>query len=113
MSTNNTMTAKLVLLNALHTTFVLSAETEKNLVAGAVDIAYQNLTALERAITDLKEKNASLTIYNALSERVAVLRDILNVETEKMWSQLVTFSEEGDIQLTIQKQITRISSPLN
>lgn len=110
MSTKNTTTASLVLLNALHTTFVLSAETEKQIVAGAVDVAQQNLTALETSISDLRSKNASLAIFNALQERVGVLRDVLNVETEKIWSRLVTFSEEGDIQLTIQKQITR--SPL-
>jgi len=108
MSTRNTTTATLVLLNALHTTLVLSAETEKQIVAGSVDVAFQNLAALETALTDLRSKNASLSISNALQERVGVLRDVLCVETEKIWSRLVTFSEEGDIQLTIQRDIIRI-----
>ena len=104
LSTKNVTTATLVLLNSLHKVFVLSSETEKNLVLGEVDVAYQNLTALEKAIADLREKNASLGILSALGERVGVLRDVLCVETEKMWSKLVMFSEEGDIQLTIQKE---------
>ena len=104
LSTKNTTTATLVLLNSLHAAFVLSAEIEKSLVLGAVDVAYQNLNNLERSISDLREKNASLTVSNVLQERVGVLRDVLYVETEKMWNKLVTFSEEGDIQLTIQKQ---------
>ena len=102
-------TATLVLLNSLHTAFVLSSETEKNLVLGEVDVAYQNLTTLETTITDLREKNASLGILNILVERVGVLRDVLSVETEKIWSRLVRFSEEGDIQLTIQNQCQCIS----
>ena len=104
-------TATLVLLNSLHTAFVSSSETEKNLVLGEVDVAYQNITTLETAITDLREKNASLGILNTLVERVGVLRDVLCVETEKIWSKLVTFSEEGDIQLTIQRQCQCIPSP--
>ena len=103
-------TATLVLLNSLHTAFVSSSETEKNLVLGEVDVAYQNITTLETAITDLREKNASLGILNTLVERVGVLRDVLCVETEKIWSKLVMFSEEGDIQLTIQKQCRCIPS---
>ena len=103
-------TATLVLLNSLHTAFVLSSETEKNLVLGQVDVAYQNIMTLETVITDLREKNASLGILNTLVERVGVLRDVVSVETEKIWSKLVMFSEEGDIQLTIQKQCQCIPS---
>jgi hypothetical protein len=108
MSTKNITTTTLVLLNTLHTAFVLSSETEKNLVSGEMDVALQNLGMLERTIVDLKEKNASLTILNTLGERVGVLRDVLCVETERMWGKLVMFSEEGDIQLTIQKCCERI-----
>jgi hypothetical protein len=104
VSTKNTTTATLVLLNSLHTAFVLSAETEKLLVAGKIDEAFQNLSTLETALTDLRSKNASLSVLNNLSERVGVLRDVLSVETEKKWGQLVMFSEEGDISLTIQKE---------
>jgi len=104
-------TAALVLLNSLHTAFVLSSETEKNLVQGEVRIAYQNVLTLETAITDLRSKNASLGILNSLSERVGVLRDVVAVETEKTWKKLVMFSEEGDIQLTIQKQCLSIFPP--
>ena len=97
-----------MLLNSLHTSFVLSAETEKSLVLGEVKIAYQNLVTLEHAITDLRTKNASLGILNQFSEKAGVLRDVLSVETEKIWSKLVMFSEEGDIQLTIQKECPSI-----
>jgi hypothetical protein len=111
LSTRNVTTATLSLLNSLHTAFVLSSETEKNLVLGAVDVAYQNISALERAVYELRDKNASLGILNGLQERIGVLRDILYVETEKIWNKLVTFSEEGDIQMTIQKRVQRIFPP--
>jgi hypothetical protein len=42
-------------------------------------------------------------VVGLLEERAGVLNDVLAVETEKIWSKLVMFSEEGDIQLTIQK----------
>ena len=103
LSTKNTTTATLTLLNSLHTAFVLSAEVEKNLVLGKVDVAHQCLVSLESAIASLREKNASLGILNGLNERIGVLKDVLCIETEKMWGKLVTFSEEGDIQLTIEK----------
>ena len=77
------------------------------MVLGQLDVAYANINALESAISDLHEKNASLIILNTLTERASVLRDILLVETEKMWNALVEFSEEGDIQLTIQKRLPR------
>jgi hypothetical protein len=112
LSERNITTAKLVLLNSLHTAFVLSAETEKNLVLGAVDVAYQNLSTLEITVNELSRKNASLDILSSLNERVGVLKDVLAVETEKIWSKLVMFSEEGDVQLTIQKQSSCISPPL-
>jgi hypothetical protein len=104
LSEKNTTTATLVVLNILHKIFVLSAETEKYMISGEVDVAYQQLIDLERAISDLRDKNDSLLILNSLQERAGVLRDVLSVETEKIWGQLVLFSEEGDIQLTIQKQ---------
>lgn len=103
LSTKNIATSTLVLLNSMHTAFVLSSETEKNLVSGEMDVAFQNIGMLERTIVDLREKNASLTILNTLGERVGVLRDVLCVETERTWGKLVIFSEEGDIQLTIKK----------
>jgi hypothetical protein len=106
-------TATLLLLNSLHAAFVLSSETEKNLILGEVDVAHQNLTNLERVITELHDKNGSLAVLSNLSERVGVLQDVLSVETEKMWSRLVMFSEEGDIQLTIQKQCQRVPHPPN
>ena len=111
LSTQNTTTATLVVLNSLHTTLVLSVETEKQLVLGAFDIAYQNFLALETALTDLRSKNSSLAILNAIQERVQVLRDVLYVETEKAWNDLVRFSEQGDIQLTIQKYPPRTQPP--
>lgn len=104
LSDENTTTATLVVLNALYKVFVLSAETEKYIISGAVDIAYQQLIDLERAVSALREKNDSLSILNSLQERTGVLRDVLSLETEKIWGRLVQFSEEGDIQLTIQKQ---------
>jgi len=110
LSTRNTTTATLVLLNSLHTAFVLSAETEKNLILGQVNVALQNLVQLESTISQLREKNTSLGIVTALNERIGVLRDVLLVETEKLWGKLVEFSEEGDISLTIHKQLLRISS---
>ena len=73
------------------------------MVIGAVDVAYQNLMSLERTIQELREKNDSLAILSSLDERVGVLRDVLSVETEKMWNSFVIFSEEGDISLTIRK----------
>jgi hypothetical protein len=109
LATKNTTTATLVLLNALHTTFTLSTRTEQELVMGAVDVAFENLQSLEGTLNDLREKNASLSILKSLDERVGVLRDVLSIETEKIWSRLVMFSEEGDIQLSIRKQYTRIS----
>jgi len=114
MTTRNTTTAILVLLNGLHTAFVLSSETEKNLVSGEVDKAYDNLRRLETAVRDVREKNGDLGVVGGLLERVGVLKDILCVETEKVWGKLVLFSEEGDIQLTIHKHLTRtppLSSP--
>jgi hypothetical protein len=75
------------------------------MISAEVDVAYQQLTDLERAISDLRNKNDSLLILNTLQERAGVLRDVLSVETEKIWGQLVLFSEEGDIQLTIQKNL--------
>ena len=107
MTTRNTTTAILVLLNGLHTAFVLSSETEKNLVSGEVDKAYDNLRRLETAVRDVREKNGDLGVVGGLLERVGVLKDILCVETEKVWGKLVLFSEEGDIQLTIHKHLTR------
>ena len=104
LSTRNTKTATLALLNSLHTAFVLSAEIERNLILKQLDVAYQNIGALETAINELRNKNDSLAILGSLVERVEVLRDVLAVETEKMWSSLVLFSEEGDIQMTIQPQ---------
>jgi len=73
------------------------------MVIGAVDVAYQNLMSLERTIQELREKNDSLAVLSSLDERVGVLRDVLSVETEKMWNSFVIFSEEGDISLTIRK----------
>jgi len=87
----------------MHSALVLSAEMEKQMVIGAVDVAYQNLMSLERTIQELREKNDSLAILSSLDERVGVLRDVLSVETEKMWNSFVIFSEEGDISLTIRK----------
>jgi len=104
LSTRNTKTAALALLNSLHTAFVLSAEIERNLILRQLDVAYQNIGTLETTINELRNKNDSLAILGSLVERVGVLRDILAVETEKMWSTLVLFSEEGDIQMTIQRQ---------
>lgn len=104
LSTQNTKTATLALLNTLHTAFVVSSETERNLILGQVDLAYQNIGTLEATINDLRRKNDSLVVLGALSERVGVLRDVLGVETERMWSKLVVFSEEGDIQLTVQRE---------
>jgi hypothetical protein len=102
-------TATLVLLNSLHTTFVLSEEIEKNLVLGRVDIAHTNIKRLELAIPELQEKNGSLTVLNILNERLAVLKDVLCVETEKIWTtKFVRFSEEGDIQLSIQRNFEGI-----
>jgi hypothetical protein len=77
------------------------------MISAEVDVAYQQLTDLERAISDLRDKNDSLLILNTLQERAGVLRDVLSVETEKIWGQLVLFSEEGDIQLTIQKKLRK------
>jgi len=76
-------------------------------VSGQVDKAYDNLTRLETAVKDVREKNGELSVVGMLAERVGVLKDILCVETEKVWSKLVLFSEEGDIQLTIRKHLTR------
>src|SRR5436190_14506748 len=84
LSTKNMTTATLVLLNSLHTAFVLSAETEKSLILGEVGVAYQNLLNLEQTIKDLREKNASLGILSTLSEKAGVLRDVVYVETEKI-----------------------------
>jgi hypothetical protein len=104
LTTKNVTTATLVLLNSLHTTFVLSEEIEKNLVQGRVDIAHENIKRLEIAISDVEEKNGNLSALDTLNERVAVLRDVLAVETEKIWTtKFVTFSEEGDIQLSISR----------
>jgi hypothetical protein len=111
LSTQNTKTVTLALLNSLHTAFVLSSETERNLILGQVDVAYQNIGTLEITINDLRNKNDSLGILASLAERAGVLRDILAVETETMWSKLVQFSEEGDIQLTIQGQYSCSSPP--
>ena len=77
------------------------------MISTEVDMAYQQLIDLERAISDLRDKNDSLLILNSLQERAGVLRDVLSVETEKIWGQLVLFSEEGDIQLTIQKTLRK------
>jgi len=87
----------------MHSALVLSAETEKQMVIGAVDVAYQNLLSLERTTQELRDMNDSLAILSSLDERVGVLRDVLSVETEKMWNSFVIFSEEGDISLTIRK----------
>ena len=76
-------------------------------MSGQVDKAYDNLTRLETAVKDVREKNGELSVVGMLAERVGVLKDILCVETEKVWSKLVLFSEEGDIQLTIHKHLTR------
>jgi hypothetical protein len=108
MSSKNSTTATLVLLHSLHAAFTLSTKTEQELVYGAVDAAFENLQSLEGVLNDLREKNTSISILKALDERVGVLRDVLSVETEKIWSRLVVFSEEGDIQLTIHKQYIRI-----
>ena len=81
---------------------MLSSETEKALVSGQVDVAYQQLRRLDSAVKDIREKNDSLAVLGLLEERSGVLNDVLAVETEKIWSKLVMFSEEGDIQLTIQ-----------
>ena len=111
LSTRNTKTATLALLNSLHTAFVLSSEIERNLILRQLDVAYQNIGTLETTINELRNKNDSLAILGSLVERVEVLRDVLAVETEKMWSTLVLFSEEGDIQMTIQPQCPRASPP--
>ena len=111
MTTRNTTTAILVLLNGLHTAFVLTSETEKNLVSGQVDKAYDNLSRLETAVRDVQDKNGDLGVVGGLSERVGVLKDILWVETEKVWGKLVLFSEEGDIQLTIHKHVNCTPPP--
>ena len=111
MTTRNTTTVILVLLNGLHTAFVLTSETEKNLVSGQVDKAYDNLTRLETAVRDVRDKNGDLGVVGGLLERVGVLKDILCVETEKVWGKLVLFSEEGDIQLTIHKHVNRTTPP--
>jgi hypothetical protein len=101
LSTANQKTATLALLNSLHRAFVLSSETERLLILGQVDAAYQNIGALESAVEELRGKNDSLAVLSTLTERVGILKDVLGVETERLWSSLVVFSEEGDIQLTI------------
>lgn len=111
LSTQNSKAATLALLNSVHTAFVLSSETERNLILGQVDVAYQNIGTLESTINELRNKNDALGILGSLGERAGVLRDVLAVETERMWSKFVLFSEEGDIQLTIQQQCAR-TSPL-
>jgi GTP-sensing pleiotropic transcriptional regulator CodY len=83
---------------------VLSSETERQLILGQVDLAYQNIGALESAIEELRGKNDSLAVLSTLTERVGILKDVLGVETERLWSSLVIFSEEGDIQLTIHQK---------
>jgi hypothetical protein len=50
-------------------------------------------------------------VTGLLEERTGVLSDVLAVETEKVWSQLVGFSEEGDIQLTIRKSLRTLRFP--
>jgi hypothetical protein len=104
LSTANQKTATLALLNSLHRAFVLSSETERLLILGQVDLAYQNIGALESSIEELRMKNDSLSVLPTLTERVGVLKDVLAVETERLWSSLVVFSEEGDIQLTIHQK---------
>jgi hypothetical protein len=109
LSTANQKTATLALLNSLHRAFVLSSETERLMILGQVDSAYQNIGALESAVEELRGKNASLAVLSTLTERVGILKDVLGVETERLWSSLVVFSEEGDIQLTVyQKRIPAV-----
>jgi hypothetical protein len=62
---------------------------------------------LETAVRDVRDKNGDLGVVGGLLERLGVLKDILCVETEKVWGKLVLFSEEGDIQLTIHKHVNR------
>src|ERR1700737_3089519 len=88
--------ATLGVLEEVYNAFTLSTRTEGELVDGAVDLAYENLQALERTLNGLREKNPSLAILRALDERVGVLKDVLLVETEKTWSRLVFFGKEGD-----------------
>jgi hypothetical protein len=52
----NTITATLVILSILYKIFVLSAKTEKLMISTEVDVAYQQLTDLERVISDLRDK---------------------------------------------------------
>lgn len=108
LSSKNSTTGILVLLNLLHAAFSSSEKTEEELVHGIVDVAFEDLRNMERAVNELREKNSSLIILRALDERVGVLRDVLSLETEKIWSRLVVFSEEGDIQLSVLKRYTRI-----
>lgn len=72
-------------------------------MAGQVDVAYQQLRRLDSTVQELRRKNDSLTVTGLLEERMGVLNDVLALEAEKIWSKLVMFSEEGDIQLTIHK----------
>jgi hypothetical protein len=104
LSTANQKTATLALLNSLHRAFVLSSETERLLILGQVDLAHQNIGALESAVEELRGKNDSLAVLSTLTERVGILKDVLGVETERLWSSLVVFSEEGDIKLTIRQK---------
>ena len=80
-------------------------------MGGQVDIAYQQLRVLDSTVKELRQKNDSLAVTGLLEERVGVLNDVLAVETEKIWSKLVMFSEEGDIQLTIHKSHRTSSLP--
>ena len=104
LSERNSTTATLLLLNSLHRAFILSEEVEKQLILGAVDVAYQNLCALETVVNELAVKHSSLDVMSSFTERVGVLKDVISVETEKLWGKLVMFSEEGDVQLTIYKE---------
>jgi hypothetical protein len=89
----------------------LSSETERALVDGQVDVAYQQLRILDSTVKEIRQRNDSLAVVGLLEERAGVLNDVLAVETEKIWSKLVMFSEEGDIQLTIQKFHRTSSTP--
>jgi len=113
LSTRNTTTATLLLLNSIHAAFVLSSEIEKALMKGQVDVAYNQLQILESTVKAIRERNNGLVVTGLLEERTGVLRDVLGVETEKVWSQLVGFSEEGDIQLTIRKSHRTYSIPVS
>ncbi len=80
---------------------------------GQVDVAYNQLQILESTVKAIRERNNGLVVTGLLEERTGVLRDVLGVETEKVWSQLVGFSEEGDIQLTIRKSHRTYSIPVS